>query len=263
MPDLDLLARARFARDAATRAAAIVRPMQAGIESREKSEGRGPVTEADLAAERAILAELHEQFRGEPIVSEESRATAHIDTGPVWCVDPLDGTREYSQGRHDYAVMIGLLVDGSPTVGAVALPGEDTVLWGAVGHGAFIDDEPVHVPGLERLEDATVIHSRSHISDTLAGILDTLAPKATVAAGSAGYKAVQLLTGVAHVYIHPKGGTMWWDSVAPAALVLAVGGLFADAQGAPIRYDGELEHRSGLLFAVPGIEPALRARLTS
>jgi len=188
-------------------------------------------------------------------------ATAQDTAGPVWCVDPLDGTREYSQGRHDYAVMIGLLLDGVPVVGAVALPGDDCVVWGARGHGAFIDDTPVTVEPVTLLADATVIHSRSHISPTLAGILESLAPKKTVAAGSAGYKAAQLLTGVAHVYIHPSRGTLWWDSVAPAAIVLAAGGLFADAEGNPILYDAELEHTSGLLFAVPGIEADLRARL--
>lgn len=259
----DLLARARFARDAATRAAAIVRAMQSGIEASEKPEGRGPVTAADHASERAILSELHQRYPGEPIVSEESRAVAQIASGPVWCVDPLDGTREYSQGRHDYAVLIGLLIDGAPVAGAVALPAEDLVVWGAVGHGAFLGDSPLQLYPVTRLEDATVIHSRSHIGPRLAGILDALAPKRTVAAGSAGYKAAQLLTGGAHVYIHPSGGTMWWDSVAPAAILLAVGGTFADASGEPIRYEGGLEHRGGLLFAVPGIEPALRERLAN
>ena len=261
MTSQELLDRARFARAAAVRAAAIVRPMQKGIETREKSEGRGPVTEADLASERSILAELHEQFPNDPVVSEESRAAAQDTAGPVWCVDPLDGTREYSQGRHDYAVMIGLLLDGVPVVGAVALPGDDSVVWGAQGHGAFVDDTPVTVEPVELLADATVIHSRSHISPTLAGVLEALGPKKSVAAGSAGYKAAQLITGVAHVYIHPSRGTQWWDSVAPAAIVLAAGGLFADADGNPIRYDGELEHMSGLLFAVPGIETDLRAKL--
>lgn len=258
----DLLDRARFARAAATRAAAVVQPMQAGIETRDKGAGRGPVTAADLAAEQVILEELEAKYPGEPVVSEESRAAAHVAQGPVWCVDPLDGTREYSQGRHDYAVMVGLLVDGEPAAGAVALPGDGHVVWGAVGHGAFLDDAPVTFPGIDRLEDATVIHSRSHISSALAGILDRLAPKSSVAAGSAGYKAAQLLTGRAHVYIHPKGGTMWWDSVAPAAIVLAAGGWFADAYGDPIRYDGELEHTTGLLFAVPGLEAAVRDRLS-
>jgi len=258
---LDLLDRARFARDAATRAAAIVRPMQAGIKAREKVDGSGPVTEADLASERSILAELLEHYPDEPIVSEETRAAPQIASGPVWCVDPLDGTREYSQGRHDYAVMIGLLVNGQPAAGAVALPGDDLVVWGAIGHGAFVGDTPITLEPVTRLEDATVIHSRSHVSIRLAGIIERLAPKKTVAAGSAGYKAAQLLTGVAHVYIHPNRGTMWWDSVAPAAIVLAAGGMFTDAQCEPIRYDGDLEHRFGLLFAVPGLEPALEERL--
>jgi 3'(2'), 5'-bisphosphate nucleotidase len=256
----ELLERAQCARMLAARAAAIVRDMQAGIEAREKSDGSGPVTEADLAAERCILKELRARYPDDLIVSEETAATA-ADGGAVWCVDPLDGTREYSQGRSDYAVMVGLLVDGEPAAGALALPAEDRVVWGAVGHGVFIDDAPVDVATLTQMSDAVLVHSRSHRSPSLAEVLRRLRPKSTISAGSAGYKAAQLVTGAAHVYIHPRGGTMWWDSVAPAAVVLAAGGFFADALGKPIRYVGSLEHESGLLFAVPGLETEVRTRL--
>ena len=183
-------------------------------------------------------------------------------TGPVWCIDPLDGTREYAEGRDDYTVMIGLLVAREPVVGALAIPATGRVVWGARGSGAWIDDDPAHVAPLTDLDAATLIHSRSHTSPALAEVLQRLRPRATVAAGSAGYKAAQIITGEAQVYIHPRRGTMWWDSVAPAAVVLAAGGCFADALMNPIVYDGPLEHETGLLFAVPGLEPALRARLT-
>ena len=195
--------------------------MQAGIESRDKGGGRGPVTAADLACEKLILDELRRTYPGEAIVSEETEAAPPRGSGPVWCIDPLDGTREYTEGRDDYAVMIGLLVKRLPVVGAVALPSEERVVWGAVGTGAMVGDGPAPVPGMTDIEAATLIHSRSHKSPSLAEVRRRLRPRAILAFGSAGFKAAKLITGEAHVYIHPRKGTMWWDSVAPAAIVLA------------------------------------------
>jgi len=258
----DLQRRAVFARTLAKRAGELVRGMQAGIESRDKGGGLGPVTAADLASEQIILDEIRKHYPDEAIVSEETLAAPARGTGPVWCIDPLDGTREYAEGRDDYTVMIGLLVAREPVVGALAIPATGRVVWGARGSGAWIDDDPAHVAPLTDLDAATLIHSRSHTSPALAEVLQRLRPRATVAAGSAGYKAAQIITGEAQVYIHPRRGTMWWDSVAPAAVVLAAGGYFADALMNPIVYDGPLEHETGLLFAVPELEPALRARLT-
>jgi len=257
----ELLSRARVARELVERAADVVRSMQEGIEARDKGGGRGPVTAADLAAEELILDELRRRYPGEAIVSEETQAAPARGSGPVWCVDPLDGTREYTQGRADYTVMIGLLVKRRPVVGAIALPPEGRVVWGAIGSGAWVDDERVTVVPLTNLDDATLIHSRSHTSPSLAEVRRRLRPRDILAAGSAGYKAAQLITGNAHVYIHPRQGTMWWDSVAPAAVVLAAGGYFSDALMNAIVYEGQLEHETGLLFAVPGLEPALRERL--
>jgi len=259
-PD-ELLGRARYARQLATAAGKIARSMQPGIEAREKADGSGPVTAADLASERCILDGLKKRYPDDPIISEESGTTGTPGHGFVWCVDPLDGTREFSQGRDDYAVMVGLLFEGEPIAGAVCLPAEGKTVWGAIGHGVFLEDEPVSIAPLHDLAEATLVHTRSHVSKSLAGVIAKIGPRKTVSAGSAGYKAAHILAGRAHVYVHPSRGTKWWDSVAPAALVRAVGGFFADARGRPIRYEGGREHLDGLLFAVPGLESELRARL--
>jgi len=257
----ELLERARYARELAAEAGRIARSMQPGIEAREKEDGSGPVTAADLASERCILDGLKRRFPKDPIISEEAGTSGMPGDGYVWCVDPLDGTREYSEGRDDFAIMIGLLYDGEPVAGAICIPAEKKTVWGAVGEGAYLEDEPLDVDGIESLAEATLVHTRSHVSPSLARVIEKLAPARTVAAGSAGYKAAHILAGRAHVYVHPSRGTKWWDSVAPAALVRAVGGFFADAHAAPIRYEGDREHKRGLLFAVPGLEDELRDRL--
>lgn len=235
--------------------------MQPGIEAREKEDGSGPVTEADLASEKCILDGLIERYPDDPIISEESGTTGTPGNGFVWCVDPLDGTREFSQGRDDFAVMIGLLFNGEPVVGAVGIPADDKTVWGGRDIGVFIEDDPITLEHLGSVAEATIVHSRSHKSASLQAVLDRLSARDSVAAGSAGYKAAHLLAGKAHIYIHPSRGTKWWDSVAPAALVLAGGGYFGDARAEAICYQGDREHMSGLLFAVPGLEEELRVRL--
>jgi 3'(2'), 5'-bisphosphate nucleotidase len=254
----EILDRARFARELAQAAGRVARSMQPGIEAREKEDGSGPVTAADLASEKAILDGLAERYPDDPIISEESGTTGTPGRGFVWCVDPLDGTREYSQGRDDFAVMVGLLHDGVPVAGAVGIPAEDKVVWGAIGEGAWVEDTAVAIEPIADLAEATLIHTRSHVSPKLATVIEKLAPKRTVAAGSAGYKVAHILAGKAHVYVHPSRGTKWWDSVAPAALILAIGGEFGNAKGEPIVYEGDREHLDGLMFTAPGLAASVR-----
>ena len=164
----ELLERARCARDLAAEAGRIARSMQPGIEAREKADGSGPVTAADLASERCILDGLRAHYPDDPVISEESGTSGTPGRGYVWCVDPLDGTREFSEGRNDFAVMVGLLHDGEPVAGAVGLPAEGKTVWGGVGCGVFVDDDPLALSSMERLSDAVLIHTRSHVSPSLA-----------------------------------------------------------------------------------------------
>jgi 3'(2'), 5'-bisphosphate nucleotidase len=90
--------------------------------------------------------------------------------------------------------------------------------------------------------------------------LDALGAARLVPAGGIGYKVAQVLLGRAHLMIHDRG-TTWWDTVAPAALLLAAGGTVTDARGAPLDYTRDVRHREGLLFAAPGLLAPVLARL--
>lgn len=256
-----MLEAAERARDLVREAGALVRAMQEGIRPRDKGAGKGPVTEADLASERLLLEGLERAFPGDGIVSEETRHGPPPAARRIWCVDPLDGTREYSDGLAEYAVMAGLLEDGQPAAGAFALPALDVVLWGWRGGGAFANDSPVRLAPVADPSQATAIHSRSHRSAKLGEVLDRIGPRARVAAGGVGYKVGQILLGKAHLYVHPQRGTLWWDSVAPAAVLLAAGGGVGDGRGKPLRYGDSLDHDEGLLFTAPGLLEAVRGRL--
>src|SRR5215217_6172284 len=119
------------AREAGEAILAIVRR---GFDVEAKSD-RSPVTEADRAAEFIILAALARAAPGVPVIAEEEvaagRIPAHGDT--YFLVDPLDGTKEFVRGGEDYTVNIGLIVDGTPHLGAVFAPATARLHGGIVG----------------------------------------------------------------------------------------------------------------------------------
>jgi 3'(2'), 5'-bisphosphate nucleotidase len=260
--EMELRRAAETARDLVREAAVLAARLQDSVTARDKGGGRGPVTEADLIIEELLLAGLHAAFPSTPILSEETRQQVQVPARDLWCVDPIDGTREYAQGLPEYAIQVGLIREGVPAVGALAQPGAGT-FWGWQGGGCFLDGTPVRLARFENdLPAATLIHSRFHRGSKLEHAVERLGVKDRIAAGGVGYKATQVLLGRAHIYLHAGGGTTWWDTVAPAALILAAGGVVANAAGAPLRYSaGDLRHRRGLLFAAPGVGERAAARL--
>ncbi|MHC4160969.1 MAG: 3'(2'),5'-bisphosphate nucleotidase CysQ family protein [Planctomycetota bacterium] len=258
---MELRQAAETARDLVREAAELAARLQGSVTARDKGGGRGPVTEADLAVEALLLAGLQSAFPNTPVLSEETRQQVDLPASDLWCVDPIDGTREYAKGLAEYAIQVGLIREGVPAAGALALPGIGAVYWGWQGGGCYLDGDPVRLERFEDLSAATLIHSRFHRGSKLDRAVERLGVEDRIAAGGVGYKAAQVLLGRAHLYLHAGGGTTWWDTVAPAALILAAGGVVANASGAPLRYADDLGHRQGLLFAAPGVGEHAAARL--
>lgn len=248
---------AETARRIVTEAAKLAARLQGTVAVRDKGGGQGPVTDADLAVEELIVAGLREAFPDDPILAEETVQDVELGAPRLWCVDPIDGTRAYGKGRDQYAIQIGLLVAGTPTAGAVALPATGQAFWGWEGGGAFLDENgatrPVVLESCTDLAHVTLIHSRSHKSAALRDALARLGVAATREASSVGYKVCEMLLGRAQLYLHPGKGTQWWDSAGPGAVVRAAGGDVRNSRGEPLRYAETWAHRNGLLFAVPGL----------
>ncbi|MCZ6573514.1 MAG: 3'(2'),5'-bisphosphate nucleotidase CysQ [Planctomycetota bacterium] len=256
MPDAHRLA-AETARDLVRSAATLALEFAGKVAGREKEDGSGPVTEADLAVQAQIVAGLQAAFPEDEILGEESTEQVDLAAARLWCVDPLDGTKEFIEGRHDYASMIGLLHNGEPVAGAFALPACGLLFWGWRDGGAFVEEHgETRALALDVSEDpsaAIVVHTRSHPSEALERALQRIGPKQTVAAGSVGYKVGQILLGKAQIYVHPGPGTKWWDSVGPGGVLLGLGGALADAGGDPLIYRDSVHHGRGLLFTAPGL----------
>jgi 3'(2'), 5'-bisphosphate nucleotidase len=181
---------------------------------------------ADRAANAFILAGLAEWRPGDAVLSEESPDDpVRLGASRVWIIDPLDGTREYSEGRPDWAVHVALAVDGAPNVGAVAVPAR-----GRVFRSDRIETPPD--PGRAR---PLMLVSRTRPppeAEEIAALLHAdLAPM-----GSAGAKAMAVVAGEADLYYH-AGGQHEWDNCAPAAVALAAGFHASRLDGSPLIYN--------------------------
>lgn len=181
----------------------------------------------DQVANQFLIHALREQRPHDGILSEESKDTPdRLGKRRVWIIDPLDGTREYGEGRADWAVHVALAVDGEPVIGAVALPGLD-------GGVVLASDRKAPLPDAGTPLRLAVSRTRpAREALTVAEMLGAdLVPM-----GSAGAKAMAILRGEVDVYLH-SGGQYEWDSAAPAAVAIAHGLHASRIDGAPLRYN--------------------------
>lgn len=202
----------------------------------------------DRDANDLILTELAAARPDDAVLSEESADDpARLGASRVWIVDPLDGTREYREGRTDWAVHVALAIDGAPAVGAVALP--------ALGIVLGTDPAPVLAPPTDGPPRVIVSRTRDvPITEPLRAALDAQ----VVPMGSAGAKAMAIVRGEADLYAH-EGGQYQWDNCAPVAVALAAGLHASRLDGSPLVYNGPETSLPDLLICRPEFaEAALR-----
>ena len=181
----------------------------------------------DAEAQRSLAAGLAAARAQDAVLSEEAiDHSARLDASRVWIIDPLDGTREYSEGRSDWAVHVALWEDGELVAGAVALPGLDTVLTS--------EPAPV-VPARDADAPLRMAVSRSRAPAIATGVAEALGAD-LIEMGSAGFKGAAVVRGEADLYVH-GGGQYEWDSAAPVAVARAAGLHASRLDGSPLRYN--------------------------
>lgn len=189
-------------------------------------EGKALGQAGDEVANAFILAALAANRPGDAVLSEESAdSSERLGRSRVWIVDPLDGTREYSEGRDDWAVHIALAVDGVAAVGAVALPAQQ----GLVLSSATPPPAPVR-PNRPRM-----LVSRTRPPAEASRVAERLGAE-LVPMGSAGAKAMAVVLGQGDIYLH-AGGQYAWDNCAPAAVALGAGLHATRLDGSPLVYN--------------------------
>ena len=179
----------------------------------------------DQTANQFLIHALRHTRPDDGLLSEESQDTVErLAKERVWIVDPVDGTREYGEGRSDWAVHVALAIGGAPVIGAVALPGLGLVLR---------SDEPTPLPPPPAIPRMVV--SRSRPAKEALAVAKTLGAE-LIAMGSAGAKAMAVVRGEAEIYLH-TGGQYEWDSCAPVAVALAHGLHCSRIDGTPLVYN--------------------------
>lgn len=179
----------------------------------------------DREANALILAALALARPEDAVLSEESADDpVRLRSSRVWIVDPLDGTREFTERREDWAVHVALAVDGRPAVGAVALPRLGCTL---------SSDQPPALP--EGALPPRMLVSRTRPSQLCAGVAERIGA-VHIGMGSAGAKAMAVVRGEAEIYLH-SGGQHQWDNCAPVAVALAAGLHASRIDGSAIVYN--------------------------
>ncbi|OCT79432.1 hypothetical protein XELAEV_18026242mg [Xenopus laevis] len=250
----------------------------------EKTGANDLQTAADRLVQQSICASLAKKFPKLTIIGEEDLPSEEVEDNllalgqseeilkhscpsqysgikeeeiVVW-VDPLDGTKEYTEGLLDHVtVLIGIAYEGKAIAGVINQPyynyqaGNNAVLgrtiWGVLGIGAF-GFELKEVPAGQHIITTTRSHSSKLVNDCIAAVN----PDKVVRVGGAGNKVIQLIEGQASAYVFASPGCKKWDTCAPEAILHAVGGQLTDIHGNQFQYHKDVKHMNsaGVLAAL-------------
>jgi 3'(2'), 5'-bisphosphate nucleotidase len=190
----------------------------------------------DHTANQFLVHAIRDQRPDDGLLSEEMKCDGtRLGHERVWIIDPVDGTREYGEGRPDWAVHVGLAIDGVATIGAVALPGLGVTLTSAAPPAL----PPAHDPPRLVVSRTRPAREAVAVAEALGGAL--------VPMGSAGAKAMAVVRGEAEIYLH-TGGQYEWDNCAPIAVAAAAGLHVSRVDGSPLVYNAEDTYLPDLLI---------------
>lgn len=207
-----------------------------------QKEDNSPVTAADMAAHRVIVAGLQALTPGIPILTEEGGLPSWAvrqHWSRYWLVDPLDGTREFIKRNGEFSVNIALIDQHNPVLGVVYAPatGLDYAAVQGVGSWRFIAGDAQRITVRSSLDaPLTLALSRSHLSGREQALIDAMGDPVVIRCGSA-LKTCLVAEGAADLY--PRfGPTSEWDTAASQCVLEAAGGQLVNLQGERLRYNG-------------------------
>jgi 3'(2'), 5'-bisphosphate nucleotidase len=220
----------------------------------------GPVTAADLAVNHYIVAHL-QQAINDPDFGYLTEETYDPKQGKlpqpwVWIIDPLDGTRDFIDKTGEYAIHIALTYQDKPVLSLVVIPEAEKLYYATLGGGTFVETPDgnktqLHVSNRDRLEDLTLVASRTHRDLRFNALLERLSLTKQKFVGSVGCKVTNILEQNADVYISLSGKSAPkdWDMAAPELILTEAGGKFTHADGSPLRYNQGDVNQWGCLIA--------------
>ncbi len=189
----------------------------------EYKDDKSPLTEADTKSNEIICNSLEELYSQIPILSEENKVIPYEQRKEweyYWCIDPIDGTKEFIKKNGEFTINIALIHKDKPILGVVYAPALDDMYCAQIGKGAFKNGE--RLP-LKKNENQTkkmyVVASKSHLSPETQAFIDALDTQEVeqISKGSS-LKLCMVAEGVADIY--PRlASTMEWDTAAADAIV--------------------------------------------
>ena len=217
-------------------------------DSRVKGDSKGLVTATDLAAEKAILEVLSAES-GYEIMSEESQHSQNI-TGPVWVVDPLDGTNNFARSLPFFAVSVGLMNGNESLVGVIIDVVGKKEYYAIKGGGAFCNGEKFILPGFDSHYIPMVFLNHGYAEtdrSKFKKLADILASDFNILKlGTTALELCYIASGAVDGFI--CSGDELWDFAAGIVIAQEAGCVFTDWHGNP--WDGTHSH---LLIARPEI----------
>ncbi|NOK35863.1 3'(2'),5'-bisphosphate nucleotidase CysQ [Corallococcus exercitus] len=219
----------------------------------DKAGGAGPVTLADERANAFIVGELRKAFPADGVVAEEKEDVSDAKRfSRCWFVDPLDGTQEFVNRNGEFAIHIGLAVEGRAALGVVYRAVGDVLYSGVVGEQGYVEDpqgrRALRVSDVADPAQLRLVVSRSHRSKTTDAVVQRLGITKETESGSVGLKCGLLAEARCDLYVHVSDKSYRWDNCAPEAVIRSAGGVLTDLAGNAYLYDGsELQNRRGLL----------------
>jgi len=225
----------------------LLRVRTSGLSGRELKDA------GDLRSHELLMQLLAEHRPADAVLSEEGKDdAARLTASRVWIVDPVDGTREFSEPpRDDWAVHVALWADGDLVAGAVAQPG--------LGR-TFSTGEPPLVPASTASRPRIAV-SRTRPPEFVSALAEEIGAE-LVPMGSAGAKVISVARDVTDAYVH-AGGQYEWDSAAPVAVARAAGLHTSRADGAPLAYNRPDPLLPDLLVCRPELSEPITAFVRS
>ena len=202
-----------------------------------------PITAADVASHEVIVRGLRNISRDVPILSEEGDTLSWEERKHwrrFWLIDPIDGTKDFTQRTGEFTVNIALIENGEPILGVVTAPALKEAFWGLKGQGAYKRDRTgavrrIGVSGPRGVP--RVVASKNHLNEETRAYLERLGAHELVQAGSS-LKFCRIAEGRADIY--PRlGPTSEWDTAAAHAVLAAAGGKVTQIGGEPLLYGKE------------------------
>ena len=219
------------------------------------------VTNVDIEIEKAIKEFLSKNTPGISIIAEES-GYSEYESDLSWCIDPLDGTTNYSHGYPFFGTSIGLLYKKNiPILGSISVPYLNELYWGCVNNGSYCNGEKISVSYPNNLEESLLVtgfaYDRFETDDNNYAEFCWLTHK-TRGVRRGGAAAIDLaFVASGRVDGFWERGLEIWDIAAGAIIVSEAGGNISNYP------KGNLDLNSGRIFACsPNIEKEFKEELS-